>query len=299
MTNICGRFAPTPSGPLHFGSLVTALASFLSIRSRGGRWLVRIEDIDHERCILGAAENILQTLQGMALKWDDEVVFQSRREDIYGKKVEDLLFAGLAYRCSCSRKEIGDGLGRGVDGAAIYPGTCKKLPKNGCGKAVRFCVRSEAVVFDDAIMGICEQNVAKDVGDFVVFRADGCFAYHLAVVVDDALQGVTEVMRGADLLASTARQILLQEAQGFFRPVYCHLPLVLNDQGEKLSKQTLAEPVLIENASDYLVRALIFLGQPRFSEMKKESPERIISWAIDRWSPNAIPKTNGLIPRSY
>ncbi len=291
---LCGRFAPTPSGPLHFGSLITALASYLSIKKKGGRWLVRIEDIDGERTVLGSAADILRTLEACGLEWDKDVVYQSQRTELYEHVVKVLLSQGQAYRCSCSRREIGEGLGRGIDGTIIYPRFCAGNPRYvERAKSVRLATQSTEICFRDRVFGNQCQNVEKEVGDFVIKRSDGFFAYHLAVVVDDALQGVTEVVRGYDLIDSTARQILLQQKLNYLQPEYAHIPLALNENGEKLSKQTLARAVCCENVSNLLVVALRFLGQQVPPEIEKYSPREIVVWGTENWSWAEIPKVKG------
>ncbi|MDR2031166.1 MAG: tRNA glutamyl-Q(34) synthetase GluQRS, partial [Azoarcus sp.] len=236
-----GRFAPSPSGPLHFGSLVAALGSALEARRRSGRWLLRIEDIDTPRVVPGAAAAILATLERFGFEWDGEIMWQSRRIGAYTAALERLEAGGHVFPCACTRREMAEipdsALAR--DGARRYPGTCRHgLPP---GRALRvWRVKAEgAIRFDDAIQGAQEEDLARDVGDYVIFRADGRFAYQLAVVVDDAAQGVTHVVRGADLLGSTGRQIQLQRLLGLRVPAYAHLPVATNAAGEKLSKQTL------------------------------------------------------------
>lgn len=225
-----GRFAPSPTGPLHFGSLVTALASYLDARAHGGKWLVRIEDVDEPRSARGAADDILRTLERFGLEWDEPVMYQSRRAEAYRDAFEKLRRQGMVYACACSRKETGP----------VYPGTCRaRAPEPGRPVAWRV---------------VTENN-----DDFVVLRADGFFAYQLAVVVDDAEQRITDVVRGADLLDSTPRQIWLQKLLGYAHPRYRHVPVVTNEAGEKLSKQTLAPPLLPENTERDLERALKFL----------------------------------------
>lgn len=241
MTHYVGRFAPSPSGPLHKGSLVAALASYLDARAHGGQWLVRIEDVDEARTIPGAAEGILQTLIAFGMQWDGEVVWQSRRKHLYQAAFERL--GSHAYPCGCTRREIADSrIGIGSDGAAVYPGTCRHgLAPGKTPRAFRLRVPddvSECIFFEDRWMGQVTQHLATEVGDFVLKRADGFWAYQLAVVVDDADQGVTDVVRGADLLDSTPRQIYLQRLLGVSTPRYLHVPVVTNDHGEKLSKQT-------------------------------------------------------------
>ena len=257
-----GRFAPSPTGPLHFGSLVAAVASWLDARAAGGEWLVRIEDVDAARTVPGAADDILRTLEAFGLEWDGEVAWQSRRTTLYEAALERLRAGGYVYRCRCSRKEIADSGLAGLEGA-IYPGTCRRLGiPPGPGLAERMIAAESPVAFVDRAIGTVSQNVARDIGDFVVKRRDGPFAYQLAVVVDDAEQGVTDVVRGADLLWSTPRQILLQRALGYPTPRYLHFPVVTNAAGEKLSKQTGAQALDPRQAPELLRHALAFLGQP-------------------------------------
>ena len=275
-----GRFAPSPTGPLHFGSLVAALASWLDARAAGGRWLVRIEDLDRPRVQPGAADEILRTLQALGLGWDGEVLYQSRRGALYREALERL--APHTYGCACTRREIADSsLGLAVDGARIYPGTCRAgLAPERATRALRVRVASEEIRFVDRAQGAQAQVLSREVGDFVLYRADGLFAYQLAVVVDDAAQGVTDVVRGADLLDSTARQIYLQRLLGVPQPRYLHVPAAVNAAGEKLSKQTAARPIDPRRAADELGAALRFLGQPETTDLAQ---------AVRAWNPALIP----------
>jgi glutamyl-Q tRNA(Asp) synthetase len=240
---VTGRFAPSPSGPLHLGSLVAAVGSWLFARRAGGRWLVRMEDLDTPRVVPGADARILDTLQRYGLEWDGAVVWQSQRIGLYEEALATLRAKGLLFDCACSRAELqrsasAPALGDASDPSGVYPGTCRNgLPPGRVPRAVRFRAPDEVIAFDDLICGHVEENVARTTGDFVVRRADGPFAYQLAVVVDDAEQGVTQVVRGADLLTSTPRQIALQRALGYPTPEYAHLPLVLNADGTKVSKR--------------------------------------------------------------
>jgi glutamyl-Q tRNA(Asp) synthetase len=256
-----GRFAPSPTGPLHFGSLVAAVASWVDARAARGEWLVRIEDVDSARTVPGAADQILRALEGFGLAWDGEVEWQSRRTALYEGALERLRAAGHVYRCRCTRREIADSGLIGLEGA-IYPGTCRHLAlPPGPGLADRMIASQRPVTFLDRAMGTVSQDVAKDIGDFVVKRRDGLHAYQLAVVVDDADQRVTDVVRGADLLWSTPRQILLQRALGHPQPRYLHFPVVTDAAGDKLSKQTGAEAVDPSRAVEGLRAALAFLGR--------------------------------------
>jgi glutamyl-Q tRNA(Asp) synthetase len=281
-----GRFAPSPSGPLHFGSLLAALASWLDARGHRGEWRVRIEDVDETRTVPGAADAILRALEASGLEWDGEVVFQSRRKDRYEAALERLHALGLVYRCRCSRKEVADSAIQGVEGA-IYPGTCRGL---GLGRDVRGAERLRVepgeIVFVDRVQGAIAQDVAAQVGDFVVKRRDGLFAYQLAVVVDDAEQEISDVVRGADLLLSTPRQILLQRALGYPTPRYLHVPVATNAAGEKLSKQTRAEAFQPELAVAWLREALAVLGQ---TPVEPSTPARMLAAAVATWDPGKVP----------
>ena len=275
-----GRFAPSPTGPLHFGSLVAAVASWLDARAAGGRWLVRIEDLDRPRVQPGADHEILRTLAALGLGWDGEVLYQSRREALYREALDKL--RGHTYWCGCSRREIADSsLGLAVDGARIYPGSCRAgLGAGKAARALRVRVPDSEIAFLDRVQGPQRQSLAREVGDFVLYRADGLFAYQLAVVVDDAAQGVTDVVRGADLLDSTARQIHLQRLLGVPTPRYLHVPVAVNAKGEKLSKQTGARPIDVRRAGDELRAALRFLGQPESASLEE---------ALRGWNPALIP----------
>jgi glutamyl-Q tRNA(Asp) synthetase len=277
-----GRFAPSPTGPLHKGSLVAALASYLDARMHGGKWLVRMEDIDEARTVSGAAEAILQCLRAFGMQWDSEVVWQSQRKPLY-----EAAFARLAeytYPCACTRREIADSrLGTASDGAAVYPGTCRGgLAPGRTARAYRVRVPggvAAEVIFEDRWMGRMAQNLEREVGDFVVRRADGFWAYQLAVVVDDAAQGVTHVVRGADLLDSTPRQILLQRLLGIDSPSYMHVPVLTNEAGEKLSKQTGAQPLDFSRPLPALLDAARFLGlELEASTMSAFWPRALHAW---------------------
>ena len=258
MAGYRGRFAPTPSGPLHFGSLVAALGSFLDARAQGGEWLLRIEDVDPPRVVPGAADAILRTLEAYGFEWDGAVTWQGHRSEAYRAALASLTQSGRVYGCNCSRKELAAHAKRGVDGW-VYPGTCRGRPPRP-GKAWRLFVPEARVAFRDAWLGQVACEVESECGDFVLQRADGVFTYQLAVVVDDAEQRITHVVRGADLLASTPRQIVLQTALAYPTPVYMHLPVALDESGCKLSKQTLAAPLDDEQPLPALHMAAAFLG---------------------------------------
>lgn len=278
-----GRYAPSPSGPLHFGSLVAAVGSYLDARAHGGRWLLRMEDLDPPREIPGAAAGILKTLEAFGFEWDGEVLYQSRRQAAYTEATDALLKSGAAFLCTCSRKEIADSSVHGLEGP-IYPGTCRQgLPPGREARALRLRAPDEVISFEDALQGHVNQNLARDIGDFIIRRADGVHAYQLAVVADDAFQGVSHVVRGADLLLSTPRQLLLQRLLSLSRPGYMHLPVAMNQNGEKLSKQTHARPVSDANPGASLWEALTFLRQDPPEALQGSSIKEMWSWAVPHW----------------
>jgi glutamyl-Q tRNA(Asp) synthetase len=282
-----GRFAPSPTGLLHAGSLTSAVGSYLEARSRGGEWLLRIEDLDTPRMVPGAANEILRTLERFGFEWDGPVVYQSLRQDGYRAALDRLIAAGLAYRCTCSRKDIQAIARRGVDGF-VYPGLCRAGPRRRqAGGAWRLRVDDQDIAFTDRLQGRYAQRLEHDIGDFVLLRADGFWAYQLAVVVDDAQQGVTDVVRGADLLVSTPRQIHLLRCLGWPVPGYCHLPLLVNAAGEKLSKQTLAPTVSSAHAARTLTEALDRLGQRPPQQL---SLSELWDWAKANWQLSSVPK---------
>jgi glutamyl-Q tRNA(Asp) synthetase len=292
-----GRFAPSPSGPLHFGSLVAALASWLDARAAGGEWLLRIEDLDAPRVQPGAADAIVRQLETFGLLWDGEVVRQSARGELYRAALEKLERAGMTYWCGCSRSEIADsalvfgeaaGAGLASDGARIYPGTCRNgLAPGKRPRALRVRTAPEPIAFSDRLLGDFAQSVEHEVGDFVLLRADGQVAYQLAVVVDDAAQGVSDVVRGADLLDSTARQIHLQRLLGAPTPHYLHVPVAVNAAGEKLSKQTRAPDATMRD----LGRALAFLGHEPPPGI---APRELLAWAVQAWDLARLPRRRAL-----
>ena len=290
-----GRFAPSPTGPLHFGSLVAAVSSYLEARQAGGKWLVRMEDLDTPREMPGAAADILRTLEAFGMQWDDAVVYQSQRLDHYDQALERLRRHDLVYPCACSRKEIADSAISGIDGL-IYPGTCSHgLPAGKTPRAWRVRVKDEVIECRDRIQGLISQNLASDIGDFVLKRADGIIAYQLAVVVDDALQGVTDIVRGADLLDSTPRQIYLQQVLGLPRTSYSHVPVAANQRGEKLSKQTLAKPLNLTHPQLELWQALDFLQQKPWPELRQASLSTLWSWAKTHWRVAHIPNQRAIM----
>ena len=293
-----GRFAPSPTGPLHFGSLVAAVGSYLDARAHGGEWLVRIEDVDGPRTVPGAADAILRTLDGFGFEWDGEVLVQSRRLDVYHAALVRLQLDGHVYPCACSRSEIAAATTHlSVDGGLLYPGFCRAgLPEGRAARAWRLRVPDREFVFLDRVQGEHRQNLEREVGDFVLLRADGQYAYQLAVVVDDAAQGVNSVVRGVDLLDSTARQIWLQQCLGVPMPTYAHLPVVVNESGEKLSKQTRAAAIDVAAGSTLLAQALGFLGHTAPVELRTAPVAEFWSWAIAAWSMAQVPAVRAIFP---
>jgi len=281
---VVGRFAPSPTGPLHFGSLVAAVASYCDVKSRNGQWLLRIEDVDQTRCLPNVSVDIISTLQRFGFEWDAEIIYQSQRTDLYAQALSQLHKQGLAYACTCSRKEIADSSTlQGIEGI-LYPGTCLVQPiKPGMATAWRIKTDSRTIQFHDRIQGAQQHQMRRDIGDFVIQRADGLFSYQLAVVVDDAMQGITHVVRGADLLHSTTRQIYLQQHLGHPTPVYAHIGLVRNAQGQKLSKQTLAAALPSDNLASTLRSAFDFLPQLPNPAPALQSIPALWQWAMESW----------------
>ena len=280
-----GRFAPSPSGPLHAGSAVAALASYLDAKAHDGVWRVRMEDLDSPRNVPGADRVILQQLKALGMRWDGEVLYQSRRLSRYQHAFDTLLSLNLVYSCGCTRREIADSVlriqGHFPEGERPYPGTCRSgLPKGRQALSWRLRVAEEQVVFQDRWLGPMTQNVNQMVGDFVLRRADGIWAYQLAVVVDDAEQGVTHVVRGEDLLSSTARQVMLGEMLGLVRPEYMHVPLVTDNAGKKLSKQNGAAALDLSDPLGVLKGAWAALG---FDPLPVEDVRSFWAEAIPVW----------------
>ena len=293
-----GRFAPSPTGPLHFGSLVAALASYCDARAAGGEWLMRIEDVDEPRSRSGAERAILDTLERYGFVWDGPVVRQSERTAQYERALARLQAIGSVYPCACTRREL-ETAPFGAAGERIYPGTCRNgIANERAARAQRIRVDATTIAFVDRLQGPQRQDLARDVGDFVVRRADGLFAYQLAVVVDDALQGVTTIVRGADLLASTPRQIFLQQLLGLATPEYLHVPVAINRAGEKLSKQTHARS-LPDDPVPPLLAAWRFLDQ-RMPDVRPNSAGEFLAWAVRSWSRARLPPVAMLAaPRDF
>ena len=284
-----GRFAPSPTGPLHFGSLAAALASWLDARSAAGRWLVRVEDLDQPRVVPGAAERILRQLGDLGLEPDGPVVYQSARLGLYEDALRKL--ETRTYPCSCTRKELEDS-SLAIDGSRIYPGTCRDgIAPGKSPRALRLRTGPEIIRLTDRVQGAIEQSVEAEVGDFVLRRADGIISYQLAVVVDDAAQGVTDVVRGADLLDSTARQIHLQRLLGVPTPRYLHVPVATNAAGEKLSKQTRAP----DAGPESIAHALEFLGMQVPAGI---AGKELLGWAVRHWDPARVPRLRARTPSS-
>jgi glutamyl-Q tRNA(Asp) synthetase len=293
-----GRFAPSPTGPLHFGSLVAALASYLQVRSHGGRWLVRIEDIDPPREVPGSIDVILKQLDDHGLEWDDQVTYQSAHLDRYHEILKQLRDLQLVYYCQCNRQRL-----KSLGG--VYDGKCSNLRHPAGDSALRLAVdkalppgtaNGDNLVFNDQIMGDFQQHIFRDIGDFIIRRRDGLISYQLAVVADDQYQGITQVLRGADLLPSTPRQILLQKCLGFRTPAYLHIPLALNPEGQKLSKQHFAKPLQRGRERENLWHALRWLGQDPHPELMASRAEQILLWGLENWNLSAIPAVAEGIP---
>jgi glutamyl-Q tRNA(Asp) synthetase len=295
---IVGRFAPSPTGPLHLGSLVAAVGSYAMARRAGGSWLLRIEDLDQPRVVPGVADDMLRTLERLGFRWDGEVVYQSRRRDAYRAALDTLTARGLAYSCGCSRAEIAriSSAPHGEEGL-IYPGLCREgLAPGKIARAIRVRVYGDMISFEDGVMGRYGQVLSASCGDFVVQRADGPFAYHLAVVVDDGECGVNQVVRGADLLSSTPRQIYLQRLLGYPTPAYCHLPLVVDPDGTKLSKRDSAVSLsagldLPGEGGRLVFAALEFLGQTPPESLRRAPGGELLTWAAASFDPRLIPRT--------
>ncbi|HEY3487064.1 MAG TPA: tRNA glutamyl-Q(34) synthetase GluQRS [Gammaproteobacteria bacterium] len=282
-----GRFAPSPTGPLHFGSLIAALGSYLDARVHKGKWLLRIDDIDPPRTQPGAVESILRTLEQFGFEWDGAVLFQSSRNQAYHEALLQLQDRGLVFFCTCSRRQIAE------EGDTVYPGTCRQCMTAPADRKYSIRIRTEAgkTGLNDLIQGSYAQNLDIEVGDFVLLRRDGFFSYHLACSVDDAYQSVTHVVRGADLLDSTPRQIYLQQLLQFPTPQYAHLPIATNPAGQKLSKQNLARALDTNRREQLLRDALQFLGQQPPQELQSADLKTLWYWASANWSLSSVPPT--------
>ena len=282
--NYIGRFAPSPTGPVHFGTLVAAVGSYLQAKKNKGKWLMRMEDVDITRKVDGADANILNTLDEFGFEWDGEVIYQSKRTSHYDEALEKLISQSLVFPCLCSHKQLAE-----LD-TDIYPGTCRKqhLPETK-EHALRLVAIDTIIEFNDVVMGRQSNNIKQHCGDFVIKRRDNLFAYQLAVVVDDALQGITEVVRGADLLDSTPRQIYLQQLLQLPTPGYCHLTLAIDTAGNKISKSEGAAKVDTLHKEELLFRALKFLGQQPPDDLVKSNIDDIWKWSINNWKIDQVP----------
>ena len=284
MTKYIGRFAPSPTGPLHFGSLLAAVASYLDAKANCGSWLLRMEDLDPPREPDGAADQILGQLQALGLCWDGEVLYQSSRLDAYEQILTNLYQRELCYSCDCTRGQI-KAMG------SVYNGQCReRTAPPASNSAIRLKTQNIELDFCDAVFGIYRQNLERDVGDFVIKRKDGLFAYQLAVVIDDAYQGVTHIVRGYDLLDSTPRQIYLQKLLGYQTPGYAHIPIVVDDEGNKLSKQQFATAIDIAKGPQLIFQCLALLGLSPPNDISGTTTSALLNWALDNWDIQRVPK---------
>lgn len=285
-----GRFAPSPSGPLHFGSLVTAVASYCDSKSRNGKWLLRIEDLDTPRVVKGATDNILKTLEAFGFEWDEGILYQSQRFEIYQQAIQELIAQGLVYACHCSKKSLlKHGTNTGPLGQ-IYPGICqqKNYPLNSSRLRLKTTI-SDSIKFTDRHFGTYSMNLKHQVGDILIKRIDGIYAYHLAVVIDDSFQQINEIVRGSDLLEVSCVHLYLNQLLGLPDASYLHLPLAKNNDGQKLSKQTGAIGLDIKKASQQIHAALTFLGQDTPQELMHYSVDELLIYAIQNWDSSCIP----------
>ncbi|MCW8900709.1 MAG: tRNA glutamyl-Q(34) synthetase GluQRS [Gammaproteobacteria bacterium] len=287
-----GRFAPSPTGPLHFGSLIAAVGSYLQAKQMQGEWLVRIDDIDPPRELKGAADNILKTLEAFGFEWDEDVLYQSHRQPYYQEVVNELVTRKLAYPCSCSRASIIKKTGS-AKGDIIYPGFCRNGPLKKAVKPAEYSIRlrcnSEPIIFKDTVQGQQTFNLENSHGDFIIQRRDQLFSYHLASGIDDVEQKITEVVRGTDLLNCTPSQIHVQHTLNLVSPQYCHLPIVVNNEGQKLSKQNHAPPISAKNSAELLYKTLKFLGQMPPIDLIDAIQKDIWCWAIKHWRIDLVP----------
>lgn len=292
LKNYRGRFAPSPTGPVHYGTLVAAVGSYLQAKKNNGEWLMRMEDVDSQRKVDGADTDILHTLENFGFEWDGEIIYQTKQTEHYQQALEKLIARSMAFPCLCSRKQLAE------TDSKIYPGTCRhhSLPEKRQ-HAIRVLSRDINIEFNDAVLGKRSQNIKRQCGDFIIKRRDGLFAYQLAVVIDDAMQNISEVVRGADLLDSTPRQIYLQQLLNYSTPKYCHLPLAVDGSGDKISKSENATRVDIKNKEKLLISTLIFLGQKPPDDLVKSHINDIWLWAIKHWKIRNIPRIEKRIAR--
>ena len=291
---VIGRFAPTPSGPLHFGSLVIAVASYCHAKAQQGQWLLRIEDVDIPRNVDGAADNILFTLEAFGFEWDKQVEYQSDRFNHYQQVLQSLFDQRLCYACGCSRRTLREANAESGSLGLIYPGICRNKKLNQSDHSIRINTSgSSPVNYIDQIYGAVEFDIEKQLGDFVLRRADGIYAYHLAVVIDDERQAINQIVRGADLLEATCLHLFLQGLLGYRTPQYLHVPLVRNAQGDKLSKQTGAQAIDCLDKNNLLIEALKTLGQVVETRLTNAPAREILESAIENWDYLNIPKPSG------
>ncbi|MCK5480279.1 MAG: tRNA glutamyl-Q(34) synthetase GluQRS [Gammaproteobacteria bacterium] len=294
MNTYRGRFAPSPTGPLHFGSLIAAVSSYLDARHNQGEWLLRMEDLDPPREIPGAADDILHTLEALGMHWDGPVVYQSQRAHYYDDALAALERSGHIYGCACTRKEIADSSMKSGAGN-VYPGTCRSgIPQGRSARSIRVQVYDSEITIRDRLHGKLLQRLGKDIGDFTVRRADQLIAYQLAVVVDDADHDISHVVRGADLFDSTPRQVYLQKLLGYPLPAYLHIPVAVNEENEKLSKQTHAQAVEPGNWPTLLCDVLAFLNQQLPESVEDASQAELWQWAIEHWNTGSLPATRSI-----
>lgn len=289
-----GRFAPSPTGPLHFGSLIAAISSYAQARQQQGKWLVRIEDVDLPRCDSTSTNLILKALEAYGMHWDEDIIYQSQRDQYYQAALDILNTQNDTYGCACTRKEINKTITSNTN-ISIYPGTCRNGVAEGkIARSIRIRTHGDAISFNDKVQGLFLQHLETDVGDFIIKRADNLFAYQLAVVVDDELQGITEIVRGSDMLDSTPRQIFLQQRLKYLTPDYIHIPLAANPDGHKLSKQAMAPAIELSDPRPTLINALNFLQQDPPGELRAADIESIWEWVIQHWSLKDIPVIRSL-----
>jgi len=280
-----GRFAPSPTGAVHFGTLLAAVGSYLQAKKNDGEWIIRMEDVDLTRKVEGADTDILHTLEAFGFEWQGEVLYQSAQNASYENALQQLIEQSLVFSCTCSRKQLAE------TNSPIYPGTCRNnKPAEKSEHALRMFARNTDIKFNDLIMGEQSQNMAQQCGDFIIKRRDGLFAYQLAVVVDDAMQGISEIVRGADLLDSTPRQIYLQQLLGYKTPTYCHLPLAVDANGNKISKSEGGAKVAVKNKEKLLCQSLEFLAQQPPADLADSNINDIWQWAISNWNIHAVPQ---------
>ncbi|VAW94323.1 Glutamyl-Q tRNA(Asp) synthetase [hydrothermal vent metagenome] len=286
-----GRFAPSPTGPLHFGSLIAAVASYCQAKTNNGEWLLRIEDIDRPREVAGASDDIIRHLEQLGFSWDGPITYQHDRLEYYQDAFEQLKAQQFVYPCICSRKDVAK-----LNPYGIYPGTCRNGLATTPPATSSWRIRTESskVQFRDQVQGMVGCRLDHEIGDFVVKRTGGLFSYQLAVALDDVLQHITEVVRGYDLLDSTPRQIFIQQCLGYTHPKYAHHPVAIKSDGDKLSKQTFANAIHQYDAAQSIYQALVFLGQSPPHELQFESIKLIWAWAIEHWQLNKIPACNSI-----